>query len=188
MRRMMAAPSPCGVFRRGDLSLPDGKGSVQPTVAANDPDGSQPAEDGASGLARAGRYDHEPLAEDAGRPNPLPPCRWSDDPARSQHQHQVPGRWRMAAPQAWRSGATPIVGWQGIAKQSLEWVRKLHLAMDSATSDIRAVECAPSSDGDSPVLPESLDQILEGEEIGTVTTDDAHDTRRCHTASAAPMS
>ncbi len=39
-----------------------------------------------------------------------------------------------------------------------QW-RKLHLAMDTATSDIRAVESTPSSDGDSPVLPELLDQI-----------------------------
>ena len=54
--------------------------------------------------------------------------------------------------------------------------------MDTATSDIRAVEFTPSSDGDSPVLPELLDQIPEGEEIGTVTDDGAYDTRRCHTA------
>ena len=62
-----------------------------------------------------------------------------------------------------------------------QW-RKVHLAMDTATSDIRAVEFTPSSDGDSPVLPELLDQIHEGEEIGTVTADGAYDTRRCHTA------
>ena len=49
-----------------------------------------------------------------------------------------------------------------------QW-RKVHLAMDTATSDIRAVEFTPSSDGDSPV-------------IGTVTADGAYDTRRCHTA------
>ena len=54
--------------------------------------------------------------------------------------------------------------------------------MDTATSDIRAVEFTPSRDGDSPVLPELLDQIPEGEEIGTVTADGAYDTRRCHTA------
>jgi len=54
--------------------------------------------------------------------------------------------------------------------------------MDTATSDIRAVEYTPSSDGDSPVLPELLDQIPEGEEIATVTADGAYDTRRCHTA------
>ena len=57
-----------------------------------------------------------------------------------------------------------------------QW-RKVHLAMDTATSDIRAVEFTPSSDGDSPVLPELLGQIPEGEEIGTVTADGAYDTR-----------
>jgi len=58
--------------------------------------------------------------------------------------------------------------------------------MDTATSDIRAVEFTPSSDGDSPVLPELLDQIPDGEEIGTVTADGAYDTRRCHTAIHCP--
>lgn len=62
-----------------------------------------------------------------------------------------------------------------------QW-RKVHLAMDTATSDIRAVEFTPSSDGDSPVLPELLDQIPDDEEIGTVTADGAYDARRCHTA------
>jgi len=62
-----------------------------------------------------------------------------------------------------------------------QW-RKVHLAMDTATSDIRAVEFASSSDGDSPILPDLRDQIPEGEEIGTVTADGAYDTRRCHTA------
>ena len=49
-----------------------------------------------------------------------------------------------------------------------QW-RKVHLAMDTATSDIRAVEFTPSSDGDSPVLPELLDQIPEREGIYTVS-------------------
>ena len=62
-----------------------------------------------------------------------------------------------------------------------QW-RKVHLAMDSATSVIRAVEFTSSSDGDSTVLPELLGQIPEGEDIGTVTADGAYDTRRCHTA------
>ncbi|MEP5771674.1 IS5 family transposase [Nisaea sp.] len=62
-----------------------------------------------------------------------------------------------------------------------QW-RKVHLAMDTATSDIRAVEFTPSSDGDSPILPELLGQIPEDEQIGTVTADGAYDTRRCHTA------
>ncbi len=60
--------------------------------------------------------------------------------------------------------------------------RKVHLAMDTATGDIRAVEFTSSREGDSPVLPDLLDQIPEGEEIGTVTGDGAFDTRRCHSA------
>jgi hypothetical protein len=54
--------------------------------------------------------------------------------------------------------------------------------MDTATSDIRAVEFTPSRDGDSPVLPDLLDQIPDDEDIGTVTADGAYDTRRCHSA------
>ena len=60
--------------------------------------------------------------------------------------------------------------------------RKVHLAMDTATGDIRAVEFTSSRDGDSPVLPDLLDQIPPAEQIGTVTGDGAFDTRRCHTA------
>jgi IS5 family transposase len=67
------------------------------------------------------------------------------------------------------------------AQGQRQW-RKVHLAMDVATSDIRAVEFTPSREGDSPVLPELLDQIPDDEEIGTVTGDGAYDTRRCHTA------
>lgn len=56
---------------------------------------------------------------------------------------------------------------------------KVHPAMDTATSDIRAVEFTPSREGDSPVLSELLDQSPEAEQIGTVTADGAYDTRRC---------
>lgn len=62
-----------------------------------------------------------------------------------------------------------------------QW-RKVHLAM----SDIRVVERIPSSDGDSPVLPELLNQIPGGEGSGTVTGNGAHDTRRGHTAITRP--
>jgi len=58
---------------------------------------------------------------------------------------------------------------RAIASQSPERGRKVHLAMDTATSDIRAVEFTPSGDGDSPVLPDLLTQISEDEDIGTVT-------------------
>lgn len=66
--------------------------------------------------------------------------------------------------------------------QGRRQLRKVHLAMDPATSDIRAVEFAPSRDGDSTVLPDLLGQIPAGEQIGTVTADGAYDTRHCHKA------
>ena len=54
--------------------------------------------------------------------------------------------------------------------------------MDTATSDIRAVEFTFSSDGNSPVLPDLLDKIPEDEDIGTVTAAGAYYTRQCYTA------
>ncbi len=39
-----------------------------------------------------------------------------------------------------------------------------------------------NAEGDSPVLPDLLDQIPDDEDIGTVTADGAYDTRRCHGA------
>ena len=57
-----------------------------------------------------------------------------------------------------------------------QW-RKVHLATDAVASDIRAVEFAASSDGDSPVLPDLLDQIPDSKEIGAVTAYGASDTR-----------
>ena len=62
-----------------------------------------------------------------------------------------------------------------------EW-RKVHLAMDTATGDIRAVEFTSSRQGDSPILPELLSQIPAAEDIEAVTADGAYDTRRCHAA------
>lgn len=67
------------------------------------------------------------------------------------------------------------------ANRRRQW-RKVHLAMDTATGDIRAVEFTCSREGDSPVLPVLLDQVPPDEQIGTVTADGAFDTRRCHTA------
>ena len=62
-----------------------------------------------------------------------------------------------------------------------QW-RKLHLAMDPATSHIRALEFTPSREGDSSVLPDLLGQIPETEQIRTITADGAYDTRHCHKA------
>ena len=53
-----------------------------------------------------------------------------------------------------------------------QW-RKMHIALDTAASDIRAVEFTPSRDGDCPVLPALLGQIPEGEQIGRVSADGA---------------
>ena len=64
-----------------------------------------------------------------------------------------------------------------------QW-RKVHLAMDVATGDIRAVEFTSSQTGDSPVLPDLLAQIPADQPIGTVTVDGAYDTRTCHAAIA----
>ena len=58
--------------------------------------------------------------------------------------------------------------------------RKVHLAMDTGTGNIRAVEFSSSDKGDSPILPELLSQVPPEEQIGTVTGDGAYDTRRCH--------
>ncbi|RAP41058.1 hypothetical protein BYZ73_11515 [Rhodovulum viride] len=65
------------------------------------------------------------------------------------------------------------------ATRRREW-RKVHLAMDTANGDIRAVEFTSRRHGDSPVPPEPLSQIPAGEESATVTAGGAYDTRRSH--------
>ena len=62
-----------------------------------------------------------------------------------------------------------------------QW-RKVHLAMDAATGDIRAVEFTSSCEGGSPVLSGLLAQIPADQPVGTVTADGAYDTQTCHTA------
>jgi len=74
-------------------------------------------------------------------------------------------------------------GWpKSTARTHRRQYRKLHLAMNTASGDIPAVEFTSSREGDSPVPPELLDQIPDGEEISTVISDGAFDTRRCHSA------
>ncbi|MBL3593983.1 transposase [Rhodovulum sulfidophilum] len=53
--------------------------------------------------------------------------------------------------------------------------RKIHLAMDDATGDVRAVEFTPGHEGDSP------DQVPADQKLETVTGDGGYDTRPCHT-------
>jgi hypothetical protein len=63
--------------------------------------------------------------------------------------------------------------------------RKIHIAIDEQTLEIRAVEVTSSSVGDAPMLPDLLNQIPPDPEIGSVTGDGACDTRKCHDAIAA---
>ena len=62
--------------------------------------------------------------------------------------------------------------------------RKIHLGIDEETLEIRAVEVTGSHIGDAPVLPDLLNQIPAEQEIGSVTSDGAYDTRKCHDAIA----
>ena len=62
--------------------------------------------------------------------------------------------------------------------------RKIHLGIDEETLEIHAVEVTGSHIGDAPVLPDLLNQIPAEQEIGSVTSDGAYDTRKCHDAIA----
>ena len=62
--------------------------------------------------------------------------------------------------------------------------RKVHLAVDEATLEVRAVEITDSGVGDAPVLSDLLGQIPEDEPIASVTADGAYDTRGCRDAIA----
>ncbi len=62
--------------------------------------------------------------------------------------------------------------------------RKVHLAVDEATLEVRGVEITSSNVGDAPVLPDLLGQISADEPIVSVTADGAYDTRACHDAIA----
>jgi hypothetical protein len=65
-----------------------------------------------------------------------------------------------------------------------QWA-KVHLGIDAATLEIRAIEVTGSRVGDGPMLPKLLEHIPPNEAIGTVTADGAYDTRTCHAAIAA---
>jgi hypothetical protein len=62
--------------------------------------------------------------------------------------------------------------------------RKVHLAVDAASHDIRAVEMTDHRHGDGEILPDLLAQIPEEEEIASVTGDGAYDTRAAYEAAA----
>lgn len=62
--------------------------------------------------------------------------------------------------------------------------RKVHLAIDEATMEVRAVEFTGSGTGDAPMLPGLLSQIPADEPIASVTADGAYDGRACRDAIA----
>ena len=64
-----------------------------------------------------------------------------------------------------------------------QW-RKVHLAIDAHTLDIRAIEVTDNATGDARMLPELLSQIPADEPIASVGGDGAYDTKACHAAIA----
>jgi hypothetical protein len=64
-----------------------------------------------------------------------------------------------------------------------QW-RKVHLGIDAATLEIRAIEVTDNTTGDAPMLPCLLDQIPAEESIASVSGDGAYDTKGCHEAIA----
>jgi len=60
--------------------------------------------------------------------------------------------------------------------------RKIHIAIDEETLEIRAIELTGSNIGDAPILPDLLGQIGPDQQIDRVTADGAYDTRKCYEA------
>lgn len=56
----------------------------------------------------------------------------------------------------------------------------VHLVVDTATGDIRAVNFTLCGEGDSPLLPDLSNLIPAVEPIGTVTGDETFDSSRSH--------
>ncbi len=164
-----AARPPARILRCSNPVLPDGEGALWPAASAHDRHGGQHPGDGRARLAGSGLFHAS--------------SRRQKTLAVQISSRRAPGPLNL------------LVDSTGIKFQGDgEWLarkhgthrrrqyRKVHLAMDTATGDIRAVEFTSSREGDSPVLPGLLDQIPPDEQIGTVTGDGAFDTRRCHTA------
>jgi hypothetical protein len=63
--------------------------------------------------------------------------------------------------------------------------RKVHLAVDAGSHEIRAVEMTDHRHGDGEILPDLLAQVPEEEGIASVTGDGAYDTRSAYEAASA---
>lgn len=59
-----------------------------------------------------------------------------------------------------------------------QW-RKLHLTIDAETLQIRAIQLTTNNVSDSQILGDLLDQIPQDEQINSVYTDGAYDTKQC---------
>ena len=59
-----------------------------------------------------------------------------------------------------------------------QW-RKLHIGIDAKTLQIRAIQLTTNNVSDSQVLGDLLDQIPQDEQIDSVYTDGAYDTKQC---------
>ncbi|WP_151837437.1 MULTISPECIES: IS5 family transposase [Acinetobacter] len=60
-----------------------------------------------------------------------------------------------------------------------QW-RKLHIGIDAETLQIRSIQLTTNNVSDSQVLGDLLDQIPQDEQIDSVYTDGAYDTKQCH--------
>lgn len=76
------------------------------------------------------------------------------------------------------------------AERRRQW-RKVHLGIDAQTMQIRAMVVTTNEVGDSPVVPELLEQIPHEEPITSLTGDGAYDTQAvyeaCHARAITPI-
>ncbi|MDM1769911.1 IS5 family transposase, partial [Acinetobacter sp. 226-4] len=64
------------------------------------------------------------------------------------------------------------------AEYRRQW-RKLHIGIDAKTLQIRAIQLTTNNVSDSQVLGDLLNQIPQDEQIDSVYTDGAYDTKQC---------
>jgi hypothetical protein len=69
------------------------------------------------------------------------------------------------------------------AEYRRQW-RKVHLGIDVATLEIRAIEVTYNATGDASILPCLLNQIPVEETVASVSGDGGYDTKGCHEAIA----
>ena len=63
--------------------------------------------------------------------------------------------------------------------------RKVHLAIDANSQEVRAVEVTDHRHGDGEIVPDLLAQLPPAERIGIISGDGAYDTREVYKAAAA---